>query len=84
MRARNQEIERLVKEQENSGETAAEFCARRGLNRKHFYVWRQRVHERGEGFARVQCGKKIELELSSGTKVRVAAEDLKVVLEALR
>lgn len=42
------EIERLVAEQAESGESVAAFCAARGFKVKSFYVWRQRVRERRE------------------------------------
>jgi hypothetical protein len=84
MRRKNTDIERLVEEQRRSGETVREFCAVRGLDRKTFYVWRQRARGSVDRFARVATDDRVELELSGGARVRVAREDLKAVLEALR
>jgi hypothetical protein len=86
MRHSQEAISRLVKEQRASGETVREFCAARGLNSKVFYVWRQRTRKVSAGFARVETSgaRSIELELSGGVVIRVAIEDLKAVLEALR
>ncbi|MBX7144687.1 MAG: hypothetical protein K1X79_09575 [Oligoflexia bacterium] len=80
----SEDIKKLVEEQKSSGQSVPEFCASRGLSAKNFYVWRQRTSQRQEKFAPVLSGKRIELELSSGACIKVAKEDLKVVLEALR
>jgi len=84
MRRSLSEITHLVAEQKESGKSVPEFCAERGLTEKSFYVWRQRARATESGFARVQMDKRIELELSGGVTLRVAVEDLKAVLEALR
>ena len=84
MGRKSAEITRLVREQHASGESVPEFCAARGLEAKTFYVWRQRIKEGEERFARVSTDRRVELELSSGVTLRVAVEDLKSVLEALR
>lgn len=84
MRRKSAEVTRLVREQKASGQSVPEFCAARGLEEKTFYVWRQRTKEGDERFARVRTDRRVELELSSGVTLRVAVEDLKSVLEALR
>jgi hypothetical protein len=86
MRYSQEAISKLVKEQRASGKTVREFCTARGLSPKVFYVWRQRASKGSAGFARVETSeaKSIELGLSGGVIMRVALEDLKAVLEALR
>ena len=75
---------RLVKEQQASGESVPQFCAARGLKEKQFYVWRQRYGVQPEArFVRVSDDKRVELELASGVRLRVAVADLKTVLQAL-
>jgi hypothetical protein len=77
-------MEQLIKEQQESGETIAQFCLSRGINDKQFYRWRQRIGKKPEAtFALVTSGRRVELELRSGISIRVAVEDLKAVLEAL-
>ena len=84
MRRSISEITQLVAEQKASGKSVSEFCAGRGLTEKSFYVWRQRARASEPRFARVQTERRIELELLGGVTLRVAPEDLKAVLEALR
>ena len=84
MRKTEAEIERLVKEQKRSGKSVPQFCAAHGIETNTFYNWRQRFRENAEGFARVDTGERISLQLESGVTVRVAREDLKAVLEALK
>ena len=86
MRYSQEAIRKLVEEQQASGKSVRDFCTARGLNREVFYVWRQRSRKGGAGFARVETadGKRLELELAGGVILRVALEDLKSVLEALR
>ena len=81
---RFKEIEKLVEEQERSGQSVPAFCAERGLHEKSFYVWRQRVRKQRERFVPVVIGDRIELELEGGVRLKVAKQDLKAVLEALR
>jgi len=84
MNTKSPEIVKLVKEQELSGQSIAEFCRQRGLERKQFYGLRQRVIAGEKQFVRVSGSRKVELELSGGAVIRVEPEDLKLVLEALR
>ncbi|MBX7143682.1 MAG: hypothetical protein K1X79_04460 [Oligoflexia bacterium] len=84
MRRSISEITHLVAEQRASGKSVPEFCSERGLPEKQFYVWRQRARATESRFARVQTDQRVELELNGGVTLRVAPEDLKVVLEALR
>ena len=79
-----EEIERLVDEQERSGQSVPKFCADRGLEEKTFYVWRRRVRDRRARFVPLVVGDRIELELESGVRLKVFQHDLKAVLEALR
>lgn len=84
MRYSETEIERMIEEQEQSGKSIAEYCAGRGLERKTFYVWRQRAKKGSGRFVKVGGEKRVELELSGGVRLHVAVEDLAVVLGALR
>ena len=79
-----EEIERLVDEQERSGQSVPKFCAGRGLEEKTFYVWRRRVRDRRARFVPLVIGDRIELELENGVRLKVFQHDLKAVLEALR
>lgn len=83
MRRNISEIVNIVKEQTLSGQSVPEFCLSRGLAEKRFYVWRQRAKAAEARFARVQTDRRIELELKSGATLKVLADDLKIVLEAL-
>ena len=84
MKLTSSERAELVREQASSGQSVPEFCARRGLREKSFYVWRQRARALEGQFARIQTDKRIEIELKGGAILRVALEDLKAVIEALR
>ena len=65
MRRAQKEIEKLVKEQEASGLSVANFCAQRGLPAKNFYAWRQQTREAEEArFARVETSGEVRLNLS--------------------
>lgn len=83
MKQRKEEIERLVEAQRVSGQSVAEFCREQGLEEKTFYVWRQRIRERGEGFVRVESGKRVALELANGSMIRFERELLGSVLKEL-
>ena len=84
MKRSAEEISKLVQEQKASGQSVLAFCTARGLRDTTFYTWRARVQEDDSKFARVGTERRIELDLSNGVTLRVAAEDLKSVLEALR
>lgn len=74
----------VVKEQVASGESATDYCAKRGIRVNKFYNWRSKLKAEGGGFARVETLKRVSLELAGGTTIRVLASDLKEVLAALR
>jgi hypothetical protein len=74
----------VVKEQEASGESATDYCAKRGIRVNKFYNWRSKLKAEGGGFARVETSKRVSLELDGGTTMRVLVSDLKEVLAALR
>ena len=76
--------ETIVKEQEASGESVAEYCAKRRIRPNNFYNWRSKVRAERPGFARVESSKRIRLELEGGTAIRVEISDLKEVLAALK
>ena len=83
-----------IGEQKQSGQTIRAFCEERGLSAAQFYYWRQRLRPaaRPVRFALVEggsdglCGRAIEIELSTGERLRLAAEaaTLRVVLGVLR
>lgn len=74
----------IVKEQEASGESVTEYCAKRRIRPNNFYNWRSKVRSEGPGFARVESSKRIRLELEGGTAIGVEISDLKEVLAALK
>ena len=78
------DIERLVAEQESSGQSVPLFCGERGFNEKSFYVWRQRVRKHRERIVPVVITDRVELELEGGVRLKVGKQDLKAVLAALR
>jgi transposase-like protein len=84
MRYGAEQIEQLVKQQGESGVSVPEFCRSQGLSEKTFYVWRQRVKESSNKFARVQTGITVTLELPEGLKLQVPLESLKLVIAELR
>ena len=74
----------LVKEQEASGESVTEYCAKRRIRPNNFYNWRSKLRSDGPGFARVETTKRISIELEGGIIIRVEVSDLKAVMLALR
>lgn len=83
MRRKGEEIQRLVEAQVKSGQSVPVFCREHGLSEKSFYVWRQRVRERGGQFVRVESGKRIVLELANGKTIRFDRDLLGAVLMEL-
>ena len=80
--------EKHIEQQSMSGLSKKEYAERNGIPAGVFYGWgkKRKVRESVEPshFVRVSTAQRIEIELSSGTIVRVAKEDLKSVLEALK
>ncbi len=76
--------ERLVAEYRESGMSQAEFSRLRGVSAKSLYYQLQKGHRRSAGFARVETRELIELELRGGVMLRVAEQNLAVVLKALQ
>ena len=76
--------EKLIAEQERSGQSASAFCRERGLSAKRMSVekWRRKRPE--PAFVQVR-GKELTVEIvrPSGAVLRVPVEALKEVLEAL-
>ena len=81
------EEERLVADQESSGLSISEFCRRRGLPASRLYGMRKRRMARSRRepgqFVRVGIGAIIEVEVSTGLKLRVPLESLRSVLREL-
>ena len=74
-----------IKEQSTSGLSVKDFCAERGISLDSFYNQRSILKRKGEQrFARVETKRLVTLEVEGGVTLRVSAEDLKVVLAALR
>lgn len=47
----------LIKEQEQSGQSAANFCRERGVPAWQIYAWKRRLRERAvSAFVEVRCG----------------------------
>lgn len=66
--------EAQVSECAESGMSAKEFCAKRGIRADIFYAWRSRFRkERVEGrfVALGGSGERVEVELGNGAKLRV-------------
>jgi hypothetical protein len=84
----------LIASQKRSGKSIRAYCRERGVQEHSFYFWRVRLRELGQPvqFALVDrgatCdrGEGIEIELTSGERLRVAADaaTLRLVLEVLR
>ena len=77
--------EKLVRDHETSGESAAGFCRSRGLSEGVFGYWRQKLRSgtKREVFARVTTDELIGVELPGGRIIRISRQDLPLVLEAL-
>ncbi len=76
----SEEIKKLV----DSRQSVPEYCISRGLSAKNFDVEHRPKSQREEIFAPVLSGRRIALALGIGVCIKVAKEDLKSVLEALR
>jgi len=85
MRREKSELKQLVKEQEGSGQSVSEFCAKRAIAVNRFYVWRQKFGNlEQDRFARVETATgKISLEISETLTLTVREEDLGKVLKEL-
>lgn len=77
--------EKLIREHETSGESAAGFCRARGLSESVFGYWRQKLRSgsKREVFARVTTDELVGVELPGGKVIRVSRQDLPLVVEAL-
>lgn len=73
----------LLEEQAASGQSASEFCRTREISEQTFASWKKRASMAENRFVQLKPARRVELELSSGARVRVAVEDLKTVLSAL-
>ena len=82
----------VVAEQKSSGLSISEFCREREIRPNNFYNWRSKLSEpngamavaRKEQFAKVETQSRVSLELENGVKLKVAVQDLRAVLMALR
>lgn len=75
-------FEKLAREYESSDQGKREFCARQGVRESTLDYWRAKL-KRAPVFLPI-ASEAVELELSSGAKLRVKAHQLKLVLDALR
>lgn len=78
--------EKLIREHETSGASAAGFCRARGLSESVFGYWRQKLRSgsKQEVFARVtRTDELVRVELPGGKVIRVSRQDLSLVVEAL-
>jgi transposase-like protein len=75
-----------LSELEQSGLSTAEYCRRKGIRENQLSYWRKRVGVR-PSFSKVGAGATIEMELSSGAKLKIPAdlsvEAFKSILEAV-
>lgn len=76
------EIERHLNEQLRSGKSAVAYCQERGIQIGKFYGWKKRKKEVPPGFARVQTGITVQIEVGA-VKLQVPLEALNVVLSEL-
>lgn len=93
-RTTKEERAAILEESKMSGQSIAEFCRGRGLEPKRLYHWTRQEREvksKGlkenvattTGFAQVQTGVTVSLELRSGLRLTVAVEGLRAVLREL-
>ena len=75
-------IERVLREQEHSGQSAVDFCRERNIPIMKFYGWRKRRRDKLLGFARVQTSITVMVEVGSA-RLHVPLEALKAVLTEL-
>ena len=70
-----------------SGLSVAEYCRREGLADSRVFYWRSKLEGQEAGFVKVGRREVIEIELTSGAKVKlpgdISGDNLKVVLEAV-
>ena len=82
------EWQRLVMEQAASGRSASSFCRERGINDNRFFYWRKRLSgaaakEAAGKFVRIGEPFLVEIEHSTGIKIRCGIESLKAVVDVL-
>lgn len=78
VRRGREEIEQLLREQQASGKTQAQFCKERGVSLKTFQGWRRRFRAEAEGFCEVQAVgegsmERVSVRLPEGTEVFLPA-----------
>ena len=83
--------ERIISEQEASGQSVRAFCRQRGYKEHSFYMWRQRLRKSSAmRFALVETGQAVpamlEVVLAGGEKLRIPCEAsaLRLVLGVLK
>jgi len=79
---------KLIEEQESSGKGVKEFCVEQGIVVARFFYWRIKIkRSAAPQFRRVELQSKacsqVEMELSSGIKLKVKISELKAVVDAL-
>ena len=83
--------QRIISEQEASGQSVRAFCQQHGHKEHSFYMWRKRMQKPGGmGFALVDTNRTrptvIEVTLAGGEKLRIPCEAsaLRLVLGVLK
>jgi hypothetical protein len=83
--------QRIISEQEASGQSVREFCRQRVLKEHSFYMWRKRLRKpRAMCFALVETNQALpammEVMLAGGEKLRIPCEAsaLRLVLGILK
>lgn len=83
--------QRIISEQEASGQSVRAFCRERGCKEHSFYMWRKRLRKpKAIRFALVETNQAlpamIEVALAGGDKLRIPCEAaaLRLVLGVLR
>lgn len=76
---------KVMAQYQASGKNAKTFSREHGIaaSTLQYWVGKTKREEASGRFARVETGERIELELSSGVRIRVNRGDLRNVLEAL-
>jgi transposase-like protein len=80
------EMARRVEEYKSSGQSVTEYCRQRGYHTARFYNWRKLTESSITqiGFARIQTGVKVTVEISDRMKlIDLPIESLRAVLREL-
>ena len=83
MRKSVEEESAIIRQQEASGQSAAEYCRQHGLSEKRFQAWRQRAKSRGCFVAEVVGDLRVAYESRSASRIKKASRFSVTVTGAL-